>query len=158
MNLTDALNVAVNPALYLLPSRMYAAQARVLLLAIGLQESKFTYRVQINGPANGFWQFEKAGGVRGVIHHPDTREALREVVAKLNYEFSEETIYEVIVHNDVLAATCARLLLWSDPKPLPARNDVYANYQYYARNWRPGKPHPKAWPSNYLAALEVIPA
>lgn len=156
MTLTDVITVAINPALSLLPARLDVTQARVLLLAIGLQESKFIYRVQINGPANGLYQFEKAGGVRGVMWHPSTRVLLQETAKRLNYDFTEDTIYEAIIDNDVLATVCARLLLWSDPRPLPPRNDIYTNYQYYLRNWRPGKPHPEVWPMNYKAALDRV--
>ena len=47
----------LDPAAKLLPG-MDSAKARVMLLAIGLQESRFEHRRQIGGPARGFWQFE----------------------------------------------------------------------------------------------------
>lgn len=54
----------LDPALKLLPS-MDSVRARMMLLAIGLQESRFEHRRQLgNGPARGFWQFESGGGVR----------------------------------------------------------------------------------------------
>ncbi len=34
----------------------------------------------------------------------------------------------------------ARLLLWTDAKPLPAIGDEQGAWDYYLRNWRPGKP------------------
>lgn len=46
---------AIEPALSLLPARMDSSRARAMLLAIGLQESRFEYRRQMNnGPARGF--------------------------------------------------------------------------------------------------------
>jgi hypothetical protein len=39
---------------------MDSPKARVLSAAIGHQESRFIHRRQINGPARGFWQFERA--------------------------------------------------------------------------------------------------
>ena len=66
---------AVSEALHNLPAKMDTAQARVMLYAIGLQESRFTHRYQVlntpgaKGPARGFWQFEKGGGCKGVVNH-----------------------------------------------------------------------------------------
>ena len=68
--LSDVVEKAIRPALAALPARMRSREAVVMLLAIGLQESLFKYRRQMaNGPARGFWQFEKMGGVAGVLQH-----------------------------------------------------------------------------------------
>ena len=54
-------------AMHLLPYRMYTESARVQMLAIGLQESGLTERVQRgNGPARGLWQFERGDKQRSV--------------------------------------------------------------------------------------------
>ena len=45
-----------------------------MLLAIGLQESRLTHRRQIGGPARGLWQFERGGGVAGVLRHAASRD------------------------------------------------------------------------------------
>ena len=55
-----------------------------------------------------------------------------------------------------VAAGFARLLLWTDPRPLPAIGDVKAAWQYYLRNWRPGKPHEKTWAPLYAEAMEEV--
>ena len=70
MTLEQVMRDAVRPALALLPAAMNTPQARCMLLAIGLQESRFVHRRQIGGPARGFWQFERGtrtsrGGVWG---------------------------------------------------------------------------------------------
>ena len=71
MTLTEVLRLAIEPALLLLPARMESAEATVMLLAIGLQESRLEHRRQIKGPARSFWQAEKGGGmVHGVLRHP----------------------------------------------------------------------------------------
>ena len=45
----------VMPAAFsLLPPNMDSREARVMLLAIGMQESRFKHRKQIGGPAKGF--------------------------------------------------------------------------------------------------------
>nr|WP_316904517.1 hypothetical protein [Ralstonia mannitolilytica] len=78
MNLTDVVKTAIEPALAILPSAMDTREARVMLLAIGLQESRFMLRRQVGGPARGFWQFEEGtkmsrGGVWGVYLHDSSR-------------------------------------------------------------------------------------
>ncbi len=68
--LCDVVEKAIKPALAALPARMRSREAVVMLLAIGLQESLFKYRRQIgSGIARGWLQFEKMGGVAGVIKH-----------------------------------------------------------------------------------------
>ncbi|WP_185950009.1 hypothetical protein [Bordetella trematum] len=52
---------AINPALALLPPGMDTPAARVMLLSIGLHESRFLHRRQLgNGPARGLWYCEHA--------------------------------------------------------------------------------------------------
>src|SRR5699024_10369063 len=66
ISLADAQTRILDPALSLLPAVMDTHQARVMLLAIALQESDLAYREQIGGPAHGLWMFERGGGVKGV--------------------------------------------------------------------------------------------
>ena len=133
-------------ALSLLPPKMDTQEARRLLLAIGLQESRFEHRRQISGPARGVWQFER-GGVMGIVRHPATKDHLRAAVVALKYdaELADDDIglHAAIEHNDVLACVLARLNLWWMPGPLPTEQD--AAWQYYLDAWRPGRPHPETW-------------
>ena len=64
--------------------------------------------------------------------------------------------YMQLAKDDILAAGFARLLLWSDPQPLPAIGDQQAAWQLYLRTWRPGKPRATAWPLNYQQALSYL--
>ncbi len=145
MDLKTITETAITPALALLPATMDTPAARVMLLAIGLQEGRFMHRRQIGGPARGFWQFEKGtrasrGGVWGVFLHAASRDHLATLC------------------KDVLAAGVARLLLWTDPKALPPVGDADAGWALYLRTWRPGKPHPQTWPDLYRqAAAQVQP-
>jgi len=108
------------PAAYrLLPAGMDSRKATVILLAIGLQESRFIHRLQIGGPARGFWQFERGGGVRGVLRHWATRAATIKVCAARQCALLPNAVYLQIAEDDVLAAAFARLLLYSDPAELP---------------------------------------
>lgn len=66
MKLSEVIKTAIDPALSLLPERMRSKEAVVMLLAIGLQESRFVHTYQLvqgkpgaKGPARGWWQFER---------------------------------------------------------------------------------------------------
>ena len=134
-----------------------------MLVAIGLQESRLIHRKQLPlrpgapfGPARGLWQFERGGGVTGVLTHPATKT----IAAKLCREFdvvpAPSSVWNALAEDDVLAAAFARLLLWADPRPLPtigARDEAWA---CYIRNWRPGKPHRHTWDSLYDAAVQAV--
>ncbi|MFY2599299.1 hypothetical protein ACOTHJ_33095 [Achromobacter xylosoxidans] len=163
MTLDTIVADAITPALALLPAAMDTRAARVMLLAIGLQESRFTHRRQIGGPARGFWQFEKGtrasrGGVWGVYLHAASKDRLAALCKARSVACDPDAIYAALEYDDVLAAGVARLLLWTDPKALPAVGDADAAWALYLRTWRPGKPKPDSWPDLYRqAAAEVQP-
>lgn len=137
--LSDVDEKAIRPALAALPVRMRSREAVVMLLAIGLQESLFKYRRQMaGGPARGFWQFEKMGGVAGVLQHLTTTALAAEICRTRGVAAVAGDVHAALEHDDVLAAAFARLLLWTDPKSLSALNDVEAAWQLYLRTWRPG--------------------
>lgn len=162
LRLANITDTAINPALSLLPKNMDSAAARVMLLAIGLQESRFEYRRQIgNGPARGFWQFElgtreSRGGVWGVYLHRASAELLRLLCRDRDCNYDPRAIYSQIENDDALAAGVARLLLWTAPKALPAIGDAPAAWAYYTNTWRPGKPHRKTWDALYAQAVEFV--
>lgn len=147
---------AINVALRLLPQRMDSAQARVMLLAIGWQESAFVRRLQVGGPARGYWQFERGGGVVGVLRHMASALHARDICERRGVLPTASAAYLAIAHDDVLAAAFARLLLWTDPMPLPAIGDQAGGWSLYSRTWRPGKPHPDRWPANYMRASNIV--
>lgn len=153
MDLNNISKTAISPALALLPASMDSAAARVMLLAIGLQESRFVHRRQIGGPARGFWQFERGGGVRGVLTHPASRDRAKHICGLRQVDAVAAAVYDALDTDDVLAAVFARLLLWTDAARLPAVGDVQGGWDLYARTWRPGKPHPHTWPALYAEAV-----
>lgn len=165
--LAQVLEGIIEPAYaHLLPGKFRSTEATLLLLAIGLQESRFQHRAQVKGPARGFWQFE-AIGARGVLEHPATSvnaEAvtllanLRNLVffcGASNRDFANGLI-RAFTLNDQLAAAFARLNLYTDPAPLPRVGDAEAAWAYYLRIWRPGDPKRSTWNGLYQRALEVI--
>lgn len=157
LTLAEIERIAIVPALALLPEHMDSSAARIELFAIGMQESDdFMHRVQMNGgPARGFWQFERAGGVGGVLSHPASKPFAAQLCKARGVPAEIGAVYNSLAGDDVLAAGFARLLLWTDPKPLP-QNDADAGWAYYQRNWRPGQPHPLRWPARYLRAVDFV--
>lgn len=155
------LGKAIEPALALLPKAMDVLPARVLMLAIGFQESQLLERVQIvtgggKGPARGLWQNERAGGVRGVLEHPVTRPFAERVCVSRRVEPVASLVWSELEHDDILAAAFARLILYADPSPLPEVGRVDSAWLYYLRTWRPGKPHPDQWAENYRLAVQAL--
>jgi hypothetical protein len=149
---------AINPALEMLPAKLTSDQARTMLLAIGRQESGFAARRQRNdGPARGFWQFER-NGVLGVMHHSTTGAMAFEFIDRCGVEYGSTHVLDALETDDVLAAGIARLYLWTDPRPLPAIGDVTGAWDLYERVWRPGKPSYTRWQSAYGQAVETMEA
>ena len=145
----------------LLPPKMDDPRAWRMLTAIGLQESKFRARRQIvrtrdgrlvDGPARSFWQGEITGGMILVLSHADTREAAADVCGALGYAPTPSVVYAAIEHNDVLAACLARLLLWTDPRPLPGPSQPTDGWLQYLACWRPGAPHAETWSGHFATA------
>lgn len=162
MSPKEALTEAIGPALGLLPAAMDTREARVMLLAIALQESRLEHRRQLgNGPARGLWQFEcgneaTRGGVTGVFLHEASRYWLDRLCAARGVQFSPWHIYPALERDDVLAAGVARLLLFTDRARLPAVDDADAGWALYMRTWRPGKPHPETWARFHAEALGAV--
>lgn len=145
MELDEVVREAITPAMELLGLPM-TPQVVLLLLAIGLQESRFIDRRQLvgsppkpTGPAKSFWQAEEGGGmVAGVRTHAVTRERAARLYAARGVSANNRAIWNAVENDDVLAAGLARLLLLSDPKPLPVVGDAEGAWQTYLRTWRPG--------------------
>ena len=163
MNIPDHVKKAVGQALKLLPQRMTSKEALVMLYAIGLQESRFQHRFQIvqgkpgaKGPARGYWQFERGGGCAGVIRHNSQRYWIHTICEDRGVPVTQRDLWNAIEKDDVLAAVAARLLLFTDPKKLPALGDKDGAWKLYIRTWRPGKPHLKTWNACYEAALKEV--
>lgn len=148
---------AINEALALLPAKMTTRAALVQILTIGAQESlDYQHRRQMgNGPARGFWQFEQGGGVNGVMTHPATKALAGEICAKRGVSFDQPAVWAALELDDVLAAAFCRLLLWTDPSSLPPIGNAQSAWNLYNRVWRPGQPHPEAWPARYAAAVQA---
>lgn len=163
-DLKKIISEVVGPALQLLPVGMDSPKARVLLLAIALQESRFEHRRQLVGnppkpigPAKSFWQAEMGGGmVRGVRTHSKTASITQKILQARGVANNDADIWDAIEHDDVLACALARLLLFTDPQPLPEIGNVNGAWDTYVRVWRPGKPHRASWDALYAQAVEAV--
>jgi hypothetical protein len=173
MTLEEITRTAIEPALHWLPEKMKSNEARVMLLAIGLQESRFEHRYQVlndpkmKGPARSFWQGEQTGGmVAGVMGHPATKQLAQAACTSHDVPFTTRAVWEAIENNDVLAAILARLLLWTEPGSLPRVTDAAGAWALYLRAWRPGaydrgSPDERAalrmkWERNHRAARAFL--
>jgi hypothetical protein len=108
-----------------LPAEMASVPATAMLLATGLQESRFLERRQLpGGPARGFWQFELTG-VEAVLAHPSSAQHIAAALRQLRYphHIPATFIHSALEHNDVLACCFARCLLWTHPSKMPAQDD-----------------------------------
>lgn len=158
MKLSEVVTTIINPAMEWFPAEWDTKSARQMLLAIGRQESRFEHRWQVlndptkKGPARGFWQFELGGATKGVMNHQATRKRLRQICVARKVEFWPEDVWKAFEQDDVLACCAARLLLWTDPREMPASDDADYAWTYYMRNWRPGKPHRSTWNAFYEEA------
>lgn len=155
MTTTTISRFVLPTMLALLPPAMDTPAAQALLLAIGLQESGFTTRLQHGGPARGYWQFE-LGGVYGVLTHPASLEHAQRLCAALDYPGTTLAVHEALAHNDLLACGFARLLLWTLPGVLASRSDPSRGWQQYLAGWRPGTPRPETWTTHFRDAWALV--
>lgn len=153
--LKEISKLAIEPAMLLLPEQMAEAPAEQMLLTIGLQESGLKYRAQHGGgPARGLCQFERGGGVKGVLYHRSTSRIAESVCMARQVGSTMQVVWEALEHDDVLAMALARLLLFTDPSRIPAEPE--AAWQMYLRCWRPGKPKPDTWGGHWRRVEDFI--
>lgn len=139
-----------------LPSIPASVEEHTMLLAIAGQESNWTDRRQANsGPASSFWQFER-GGILGVMRDDETSKSVAVLCGMAGIAFQSTVIWRLMgtPEGDNFSAAMARLLLWSDPMPLP--KGEADSYLYYLGLWRPGAPSRERWAAVYPQAVEAI--
>lgn len=143
--------------------KMQTPAAQRMLLSIARQESgpSLDARYQNSpsaspGPARGWWQFEEGGGVKGVLNHSASKSLALAACSGLWVQPQQSAVWRAIEGNDVLATSFARLLLWTDAAPLTIDMGPNAGWDYYVRNWRPGKPHRDTWNDNWVQATDTV--
>lgn len=152
------LDLAIKPAVAELAAQGIpdSFEARRFLLAIALQESALLHRRQVttdgaeNGPAASFWQGEITGGMCLTLGHRLTETMMRKACADHNIEATPRGLWEAMRYHDIIAATAARLLVYTLPGKLPTT--AVAGWAQYLDAWRPGKPHGSTWAKNWTLA------
>lgn len=142
-------------------------KAKAMLLAIALQESDLVHRQQLVGAgqwwrstkliAAGYWMFEEEC-VRLLLEHKNRTVGplMRNLCDLFDYPRDAKVVHQALVHNDILAAAVARLLLYTVPTPLPDADSVEDAWEQYLWAWRPGKPRREDWDRNYYRAWNTV--
>lgn len=136
-------------------------EALRFLLAIAGQESACEHRFQIlssgaPGPARSFYQGEVTGGMILVLRHAKVGATARKLCEAASVRPEPAHVWRAIEGHDGLAYGLARLLVLTDPAPLPVGEDEA--WRYYLRQWRPGSPKPAVWPGHWRAAGIAVSA
>lgn len=153
------LKTDIATGLSLLPAKMNSLAASVLLYATNRQENPKRLAQQVGGPAVGDYQFEKGGGVKGVMTHSSVSKMTESVCAARKVKFDAVSIYQALKTDPILAAALARLLYYTDPKAMPDVGDEAGTWALYLRTWRPGayERQPEElrakWKKNYADAM-----
>lgn len=153
------LKTDVAAGLALLPAKMDSLEASVLLYCTNRQENPKRLPQQVGGPAVGDYQFEKGGGVKGVMTHHASADLARAVCTARKVSFDAGSIYQALKTDPILAAALARLLYYTDPKRMPDAGDEAGTWALYLRTWRPGayarQPEElrAKWKKNYAEAM-----
>src|SRR5215813_9980112 len=156
MTIQEADNLIVSPSLTWMGKPYDVLMARILLLAIGWQETQFRTRFQDGGgPARSFWQFEFGHSAKGdaagyAFCKSKSAAPFRKMANNLHMVVTDPKVVKAQLGagNDRLACIMARWLLYQDPHPLPSlvsKTQDKEGWDYYVRNWGPGKPRPKDW-------------
>jgi len=157
----NSLQQDIEDGLALLPVTMRTAAAKVLLYATSRQENPKRLPQQVGGPAVGDYQFEKGGGVKGVLTHKAVRTYAEACCFVRGVLHTQDAVYEALKIDPILAAALARLLYYTDPKALPAVGYEAGAWALYLRTWRPGayERQPEElrskWKKNYADAMKA---
>lgn len=161
MDIQRLLNIAIRPALRELEAVGIprSPEAERFLVAIALQESRAKYRKQLNdkghptGPANSYLQFERGGGVRGVLNHKSTAPKIKSILDSYDIGHTDQEVWEAMRYHDILAFCMGRLLIYTLPSKLPTT--AQSGWDQYISAWRPGKPHRGTWDDFWKQADEA---
>lgn len=118
----------------------YSTEAARFLLAIALQESGLLSRFQLltkglsmPGPGRGWWRLEQGGGVLSVFLGAKTKEKAIRLCEYCQVLPRTDAVHRAVEGHDLLSTGFARLLLWTDPTPLP--QDAEAGWVQYRNYW-----------------------
>lgn len=157
-----ALETIIVPTLAPLGAPFDTRDARLMLVAAGMQESRFEARDQgdpdVPGPARGLWQFEKIAcrdfverGHRRLQHAVRCRRAIGVLEPMRLWWLIGEPRF------DPVACLLARDALFRHvAEPLPQPGDVDEAWRQYVAAWKPGQRDRERWTRSYAASLEAL--
>lgn len=166
------LKADIDAGLALLPEPLRTLDAKVQLYATSVQENparaprqliKKDGKLQPIGPAAGDYQFEKTGGIRGLVNFKSARlqKMLSGVCKARKVAESVDALFDAIQVDPVLAAALARLLYYTDSGALPKAGAEQYAWAVYLRTWRPGayERDPEGlrakWSQSYAEAMKA---
>lgn len=166
------LKADIEAGLALLPEPLRSLDAKVQLYATSIQENptraprqiiKKDGKLQPIGPAAGDYQFEKTGGIRGLLNFKSesVQSLLTSVCAARQVLRTVDGLFDAIQRDPVLAAALARLLYFTDAGALPKAGAEQYAWDVYLRTWRPGayERDPKGlrakWSKSYAEAMKA---
>ena len=100
-----------------------------LVTGIGLVESGYRTRKQVNGPALGFWQMEPETERDCWVNFLDYRPLLAGLVRKITHP--DLPTSSLLLSNDAYAAVMCRIRLYRSSDPLPSADYALALCQYW---------------------------
>lgn len=152
----QCLDLIVNPALLIFPPMLTSDEARIQMLADGLQETRLATRVQLHhGPAHGLWQNELES-IECLLDNHATKDFMIALCKDRSVRCQANAIYDAVLRDDLLDAGCHRLLMWADPHKLPRIGDSVSAWRTYLDVQRPGVPRPLTWPWCYKTAMNAV--
>tara|TARA_Y100000310_G_scaffold108643_1_gene107029 strand:+ start:1200 stop:1688 length:489 start_codon:yes stop_codon:yes gene_type:complete len=136
---------------------MYSDDALALMIGTGAVESNYRYLKQVKGPARSFWQVEPATGLDNIENYLKFRpESWWKICMSCHMEnhpmdsWSKERMENLLVGNIQFAICMARLKYWRVPKPLPGKDDIEGQAEYWLKHYNAGgkgtvKKYQDAW-------------
>lgn len=100
-----------------------------LVTGIGLVESGYRTRKQVNGPALGYWQMEPATERDCWTNFLNYRPFLAGLVRKIAEPDKPSSL--LLLSNDAYASAMCRIRLYRSPDPLPSPDCALALCQYW---------------------------
>ena len=103
---------------------LYSPAALNLVAGVGLVESGYRTRRQVDGPALGYWQMEPATEQDCWVNFLEYRPLLAGLVRRIASPSQPKP--QLLLTNDAYAASMCRIRLYRSPEPLPDATDAEA--------------------------------
>ena len=112
---------------------LYSPASLNLVAGIGMVESGYRTRKQIDGPALGYWQMEPATEHDCWVNFLDYRPLLAGLVRKVALPSIPQSY--LLLTNDPYAAAMCRIRLYRSSDPLPDATDAEALCRYWKQKY-----------------------